>query len=281
VPPTVLVLLAVSSVQFGAALARTLFDRVGPAGTVLLRVLLAAIMLAALWRPRLRGHPPRDLVLVGAFGLSLAAMNLSFYEALDRIPLGAAVTLEFVGPLGVALAGSRRPRDLVWVALAAGGVLLLAYPGQTSLDPLGVGLAFVAGGCWAAYILLSARTGRRFPGGGGLAIAMGVAAALLVPYGIVDGGSRLLEPGALLAGGGVAVLSSAIPYSLELEALRRLPARVFGVLLSLEPAVAALAGFLVLGQVLHLRSLGGIGLVVVASAGAAYQATGGVAPTDG
>jgi inner membrane transporter RhtA len=269
-----MVLLAAGSVQFGAALAKTLFDEAGPGGTVFLRVAFAAVLLMALWRPRLRGHAPRDLWLVAAFGLTLAGMNLAFYASLDRIPLGVSVTFEFVGPLGVAVAGSRQPIDLLWVTLAAAGILLLSDFGEfTDLDPAGVALALLAGAFWACYILLSARTGRAFPGGAGLALAMVVASLPLAPVGIADGGGSLLEPEVLVLGSAVAILSSAIPYSLELEALRRLPAGVFGVLMSLDPAVAALAGYVVLGEMLGVGEVVAIGLVVVASAGAARSAS--------
>lgn len=263
-----LVGVGVGSVQFGAALARTLFDDIGPAGTVLVRVAIAAAILMLLWRPAVRGHGRDEWRLVVAFGVSLAVMNLCFYEALDRIPLGLAVTFEFVGPLGVALAGSRRALDLAWVVLAAGGILLIASPGTSELDALGVLYALLAGAAWAAYILLSARTGRVFPGGSGLALAMCVGAALLVPVGIADAGGELLDPDVLLIGAAVAILSSAIPYSAELEALRLVPEHVFGVLLSIEPAVAALAGYLVLDQDLGARELVGIALVMAATAGA-------------
>jgi inner membrane transporter RhtA len=279
VPPTLLVLAAVASVQFGAALAKSLFDEIGPGGTVFLRVLFAAIVLAAIWRPRVAGRAPRDLWLAVAFGLVLAGMNLAFYAALDRIPLGIAVTFEFVGPLGVAVFGSRRPLDLLWVALAAAGILLLSdLGGGSNLDGLGVALALLAGACWAAYILIAARVGRAFPGGDGLALAMIVAVAPVAPVGIADAGGELLVPWVLAAGAAVGVLSSAIPYALELEALRRLPVGVFGVLMSLEPAVAALAGFVVLGEELASREVAAIVLVIAASAGAAYGAT--VAPRD-
>jgi inner membrane transporter RhtA len=247
VPPTLLVLTAVTSVQFGAALAKSLFDEIGAGGTVFVRVLFAAIVLALIWRPRLAGHGARDLWLALAFGLVLAGMNLAFYAALDRIPLAIAVTFEFVGPLGVAVFGSRRALDLVWVGLAAAGILLLSDFGGAGLDGLGVALALLAGVLWASYILLSARLGRVFPGGGGLALAMLVATVPLAPVGIADAGSELLVPWVLAVGAAVGILSSAIPYALELEALRRLPVGVFGVLMSLEPAVAALAGFVVLG----------------------------------
>jgi inner membrane transporter RhtA len=279
VPPTLLVLAAVASVQFGAALAKTLFDELGAGGTVFVRTLFAAIVVALLWRPRLAGHDRREIGLAVVFGLVLAAMNLCFYAALDRIPLGIAVTLEFVGPLGVAVFGSRRPLDLLWVSLAAVGILLLSNPGGAGgLDGLGVALALTAGGLWAAYILLSARVGRAFPGGAGLALAMLVATVPLAPVGIATAGADLLVPWVLLVGAAVGVLSSAIPYTLELEALRRLPVGVFGVLMSLEPAVGALAGFVVLGEELATREVAAILLVVAASAGAAQRAS--VAPRD-
>jgi inner membrane transporter RhtA len=195
-------------------------------------------------------------------------MNLCIYEAMDRIPLGVAVTFEFIGPLGVAVAGSRRPLDGLWIVLAAAGIVLLADYGGGALDPVGVAFALAAGVLWAAYIVLSARTGRIFPGGTGLALAMVAGAALAAPFGIAGAGAELLRPellGAVLA---VALASSVLPYSLELEALRRLPERVFGVLMSLEPAVAALAGLAVLGQDLAARDWLAIVLVVIASAGA-------------
>jgi inner membrane transporter RhtA len=278
VPPTVLVLLAIASVQFGAALAKGLFDEIGAGGTVFLRVLFAALVLTALWRPSLRGHSRRALRLVVLFGLVLACMNLAFYAALDRIPLGVAVTFEFVGPLGVAVAGSRRALDLLWVALAAIGILLLSDFGGAHLDALGVGLAFLAGALWAAYILLSARLGREFEGADGLALAMVVGTVVLIPVGVADGGSDLLVPWILAVAAAVAVLSSAIPYTLEMEALRRMPTGVFGVLMSLEPAVAALAGFIVLGEELVAREVVAILFVVAASAGASREAV--LAPRD-
>jgi inner membrane transporter RhtA len=259
---------AALSVQMGAAVATTLFDELGPAGTVLLRTGFAAAILVAIWRPKVprrAGEPLRDAALLG---IALAGMNLSFYAALDRIPLGIAVTLEFTGPFAVAIAGSRRVSDLLWVALAAGGIGLL-YPGvHGSLDGLGVAFALLAGAFWAAYIVLAARVGRGFSGGQGLALAMAVAAAMLLPVGVASGGGALGHPGALAAGLAVAVLSSAIPYSLELEALRRLRKETFGVLMSLEPTVAALVGLAVLGQELSATDAVAIALVVCASAGA-------------
>ena len=278
-PPTLLVLASIASVQFGAAFAKTLFDEIGAGGTVFVRTLVAAIVLALIWRPRLAGHDRRDLRLALVFGLVLAAMNFCFYSSIERIPLGIAVTLEFVGPLGVAVFGSRRPLDLLWVVLAATGILLLSDLGAGGLDRLGVALALFAGVLWAAYILLSARMGQAFPGGAGLALAMVVATIPLAPVGIADGGSQLLVPEVLLAGVAVGLLGSAIPYALELEALRTMPVGVFGVLMSLEPAVAAFAGFLVLDEGLVTREVVAIGLVVAASAGAARGTP--VAPRDG
>jgi inner membrane transporter RhtA len=193
--------------------------------------------------------------------------------AVERIPLGIAVTLEFVGPLGVAIVNSRRLLDVLWVLLAAIGIILLAPVGGLKLDLVGVALALVAGSFWAAYILLSAKVGQVFPGGRGLALAMAVAAIVLLPMGVLAGGSALLKPNVLLMGFGIAMLSSAVPYSLELEALRFLPVRVFGVLMSLEPVAAAFMGFIVLGETLNLRAIMAILLVSVAAAGASRFAT--------
>lgn len=263
-----LVLLGIGSVQLGSALATTLFDEVGAAGTVLVRTAFAAAVLLAIWRPArqaLSGATVRSIVL---FGVTLAGMNLCFYEALDRLPLGIAVTFEFTGPLGVALLGSRSRSDLLWASLAAAGILLFAPDIGNGLDPVGVAFAFAAAGFWAAYILLAARVGRGPAGLGGLSLAMLVASVILIPAGVHSGGSGLLDPALLAAGLGVALLSSAIPYVAELEALRRLRASTFGVLLSLEPAVAVLIGASVLGQGLDMLQLVAIGLVVVASAGA-------------
>ena len=256
-----LVVAAVTSLQFGAGFAVTLFDELGPAGAAFLRLAIAAAVLLALWRPSLRG----DLRLPAAFGITLGLMNLCIYEAMDRIPMGIAVTIEFWGPLAVAVAGSRRALDLLWVVLAAGGIVLLADPGGGSLDAAGIAFALAAGGLWAIYILLSVRVGAVYPGGSGLAIAMVFGALVTLPVGL---DADLLAPEMLAAGAVVALASSVIPYSFELEALRRLPARVFGVLMSLEPAVAALAGLVVLGQALGGVEWLAIGLVVVASAGA-------------
>ncbi len=270
-PPPVLTLLSMTSVQVGAALAKSLFHSIGPAGAVLLRVGLGAFILLILWRPKLSGYTWREYRWALLFGGVLAAMNFTFYQSLDRIPLAVAVTIEFVGPLSVALLGSRRLIDLLWVALAGSGIVLLAPTGLfggIALDPLGVGLALLAGVFWGVYILLSAQVGRSFSGVAGLALAMVVAAVALLPVGVLGAGADLLNGRVLLLGAALALLSSVLPYSLELEALRRLSARVFGVLMSLEPGIAALAGLLLLHEQLGLRAVVAIALVIAASLGA-------------
>jgi len=273
VPPLALVLTGIVSVQFGAALATTLFDELGPGGAALLRIGFAALIMGAAVRPWRRGYDRATLRLAVWFGLTLGVMNLCFYEALDRIPLGVAVTIEFAGPLAVAVIGSRRPVDLLWVVLAATGIVLLANPGGAhGIDALGLVFALVAGVCWAIYIVLAAHAGPRFRGADGVALAMVVAALVPLGPGIAEGGTNLLQPEILAIGLAVGFLSSAVPYTLETEALRRIPRHVFSVLMSLEPALAALAGFVVLGQDLHGREVLAIALVVVASAGASRNA---------
>jgi inner membrane transporter RhtA len=275
-----LVLGAIVSIQSGTAAATTLFDEVGPAGTVFLRLFLAALILLAIWRPRPLGLSREQLRLAGIYGLTLAGMNLLFYESLDRIPLGIAVTLEFVGPLAVAIWGSRRPLDLIWVGLAAAGILLLTGPGGSSPDALGVALALGAGACWAGYILIAARVGQAYEGGSGLAIAMAVGAALAVVPGVASGGADLVAPEVLGVALAVALACSVVPYSLELESLRRIPTQIFGVMMSLEPAVAAAIGLIALDQGLAAPEVAGIALVVVASAGALRRAGDSPPPTE-
>lgn len=277
-PSPILVLGGIASVQFGSAVATTLFARTGPGGAVLLRLMTATIVLLLVWRPALRTRTRRELLLAALFGLVLATMNTTFYEAIKRIPLGIGVTIEFIGPLTVAIAGSRRRLDLLWVALAAIGIAALMHGGDRGLDALGVALALIAGCMWGCYIVLNARVGRAFERGTGLAIAMCVASVVALPLGVAEGGRQLVQPHSLAVGTAVGMLSSAIPYTLEMEALRRIATRVFGVLMSLEPAVAALAGFLVVGQGLSDRELAGIGFVVLASVGASRGAR--QAPVD-
>ena len=273
VPPVALVLTGIGSVQVGAALATTLFEELGPSGTTLLRLVFAATILMIVWRPDPRAYTSAELRLAVLFGLVLGLMNLTFYLSLDRLALGVAVTIEFIGPLGVAVATSRRRADLGWAALAACGIVLLADPGGSSIDPVGLALILVAAACWAGYILLSQRAGPSFEGGRGLAMAMVVAVLVPLVPGVVGGGEALLEPRLLLLAAGIGVLSSVIPYSLEFEALRRMAANVFGVLMSLEPGVAALAGFVILGQALGTRELVVITMVVAASVGVTRAAS--------
>lgn len=268
VPPQVLVLGGIASVQFGAAIASKLFAQAGPGGVVLLRLALAAVMLTAVARPAIRGRTRSDYLAVLGYGLILGVMNWCFYEALDRLPLGVAVTVEFTGPLAVAVAGSRRALDGLWVVLAGGGVVLLALRGDNShVSVVGVLLALAAGACWAGYILISQRVGRTWAQLDGLALALCVGTLVVIPAGIVEGGSALLRPSLLAGGVAVAILSSILPYSFELIALRRLRAATFGLLMSLEPAVAALAGVLLLSQPLRLVTTAAIVMVVVASVG--------------
>ena len=287
VPPPALVLLGIVSVQVGAGLAAKLFRLVPPAAVTGVRLWTAALILALLGARGL-GRAVRGLVqrrawadgaVVVAFGITLAVMNFAIYQAFARIPLGIAVTVEFLGPLAVAVATSRHLLDIAWVLLAGIGVALLTRGGPAAgaagahpagLNVAGLAFALLAAACWAVYILLSAATGQRFPGSSGLAVAMCVAALVVTPTAIIAGGRGLLRPEVLGVGLGIGLLSSIIPYSVELEALRRVPARVFGIWMSLEPAVAALVGLVMLGQSLAAREWAAIGCVVVASAGAAW-----------
>ena len=266
--PVGLVLAGGISVQFGGALAVTMIPRAGALGVVTLRLLVAAVVLLVVCRPSLRGHSRTDWGTVVVFGVTMAAMNGLFYQSLARIPLGPAVTLEVLGPLALSVLTSRRALNAVWAGLALAGVFLLGGGGFSSLDPVGVAFALGAGAMWATYIVFSARTGRRFPQADGLALAMVVAAVVFLPLGIAESGTKLLNPVTIGLGSGVAVLSSVLPYTLELLALRRLPASTFAILMSLEPAIAATAGFLILHQALSVSEALAIGLVIGASMGA-------------
>jgi inner membrane transporter RhtA len=265
--PVWLVVIGIVSVQVGAAIAKGLFDEVSPTSMVWLRLVTSALVLTAVARPRLRGRSRQDWLTVLGFGISLGTMNWAIYQSFARIPLGIAVTIEFIGPLTLAVIGSRRPRDVLWVLLAAVGVGLLGFE-RTGLDPLGVLFALVAGAAWAAYILLSAGTGRRWAGLDGLAVASIVATALFTVPAVLSGGTTLLQPRVLALGALVGLLSSVIPYSCELVALRSLAPAVFGILMSLEPAAAALAAVVVLGEVLAPLQWVAIACVVAASVGA-------------
>ncbi|MDT7550522.1 MAG: inner rane transporter RhtA [Actinomycetota bacterium] len=266
-PAPLLVLVAIASVQCGSAVARGLFDDLGAAGVTLLRLGLASLLLLLVLRPRVRSWSRAAWRAALLLGCAMAGMNLVFYLAIRTVPLGVAVTVEFVGPLLLALAQTRRLLDLVWAVLAGGGVVLLGADSTGGVPLSGLALALLAGLFWAAYILASAHVGRTLPGTDGLAIALAVAALLVLPFGAAGASEVLRRPGLLLPAFGVAVLSSVLSYGLELSALRRIPTRVFGILMSLEPGAAAIAGLLVLDQRLHLREIGALVMVSAASAG--------------
>ncbi|GLY81788.1 EamA family transporter [Actinoallomurus iriomotensis] len=271
VPPPALILLGIVSVQIGAGLAKNLFARSSPDAVVMMRLLTSAVVLGVAYRSSLRDlrrlHSWRDIGVAALFGLTLAGMNACFYQALARLPLGIAVTVEFLGPLSVSILASRRRLDLLWALLALGGVTLLAR-GNGDVTLTGVAFALLAAAGWAFYILLSGATGRRFAGSSGLAVASIVGAAVMLPVGVGTAGTKLLDPELLLVAAGVGLLSSVIPYTLELEALRRMSARLFGILMSIEPAVAAVVGLVFLGEMLYWREWLAIGLVITACVGA-------------
>lgn len=263
---------AMTSIQAGASLAKRLFPLAGPAGITTLRLLLAAALLGALWRPWRRKLSREARRAVWLYGASLGMMNLTFYLALERLPLGLTVAIEFLGPLGVALWASRRPADFLWAGLALLGVLtLLPAAGGEAPDPLGLLFVLCAAACWAGYIVFGGRAGALVPGGQAAALGMAVAALVGAPLGAVTAGAALLEPRVLLLGLGVAVLSSALPYSLEMAALRRLRPQTFGILMSLEPVLAALMGFLLLGERLTSRQWAAIACIIAASFGSAWS----------
>jgi inner membrane transporter RhtA len=266
--PVWLVLGGILSVQFGAAISKGQFGEIPPVGMVFLRLATSSLILLAFARPRLRGRSVTDWRPVLALGFALGAMNWAFYESFARIPLGAAVTIEFAGPLLLAAVGSRRPRDLVWVGLAALGIILFGV-GPTRIDPVGFGLALFAGGCWALYVVSTAATGRRWAGVEGLAVASTIATLVIAPFAVMAAGEQLLEPRLLALGALVGVLSSVVPYSLEMVALRTMTPRVFGILMSLEPAAAALAAAVLLSEWLTPLQLLAIACVTAASVGAA------------
>ena len=278
-------LIAMLSIQFGSALAKSLFDELGPWGVVALRVSFSAIILFSIWRPKLHSKVKTHFKLILAYGIIMACMNCAFYAAIDRIPLGIAISLEFTGPLGLAAIKSRQWRDGLWALLAACGILLLTPFGSSlggslsgsfggsldssTINPVGVALALIAGVFWALYILLAAKIGPALPGVEGLSWGLLVGTILLLPIGIATAGGALLDPKLLATGAGVAILSTALPYACEIAALRSIPVKVFGVMLSVEPMMGVLAGFLILGETLSARSLMACLLVSIAAAGAA------------
>lgn len=267
---------SMTSAQLGAALSRPYFHRLGPAGVVWIRLLFAAVALLLYARPSLTSRSRRELRTAAALGISSGVLMLAFFEAIARIPLGIAVAIEFLGPLGVALAGSRRLLDGLWIVLAAGGIALLTlgHPTGGALDLLGVLLALGAAAGWASYIVLTQRVGRSWPGIDGLAVSLGVSAVVTAPFGLAGSPGRFAHPSLLLAGLGLAVLLPMAPFLLEFAALRRLPTRVFGVLMSLEPAIGAVVGLIVLGQGLALAGVSAITLIIIASLGATLTGRG-------
>ncbi|MFM8527250.1 MAG: EamA family transporter [bacterium] len=265
----ILAISAIGILQFGAALATTMFDEVGSAGSVLLRQGFATIVLLAIFRPSRALLTSGNMRVIVPFAASFAGMNLLYYAAIARIPLGIAVACEFIGPLAVAVVGSRRKRDLIWIALAVLGLFLITQPLQEdSIDLVGVALALAAGIFWGLYIVSGVRLGHRMEVGQGLALSMVIATLISLVPGIYEGGSNLVQTNVLAIGFAVAMLSTAIPYFLEMQAMRRLSQTTFGVLMSVEPAIASLIGFVVLSQALAAPELGGIACVIAASAGA-------------
>ncbi|MFS3128045.1 EamA family transporter [Nocardioides sp. Bht2] len=268
----IFVMIGIASVQLGATIAKHLFDRAEPATLVLFRLATSAVLLGIVVRPSLRGRSRADWWVVFGYATSLAVMNWSIYQSFARIPLGLAVTIEFVGPLSVALLASRRARDLLWVGLAAAGVVLLGFD-SSGINLAGVGFALLAGAAWAAYILLSAGTGRRWPGLDGLTVASIIATVWLLPIALPSGDPALVDPQIIAVGVAVGLLSSVIPYSLELAALRTLAPATFGILMSLEPAAAALAALVVLDEQLTGLQWLALACIVAASIGVTAAAS--------
>lgn len=271
IPPWALVVIAIISVQFGASVAKSLFPVVGPAGVVFLRTTLAAVIFAVLWRTPLRGRTRQVYLYAALYGAIISAMMLSFYAAIDRVPLGITVAIAFAGPLGVAVLGSRKAVDLLWVALAAVGVLLLSPITDTTIDPFGMLLAILSGVTWAVYILLTKRINRVMPGNDALGLGMIAAAIVALPLGIGGAAKILTDPTLIFISVVVALFSSAVPFALEFQALKSLSSRSFGLLVSLEPVVAAIMGLLMLGEALGIREIIGIGLVTVATIATARE----------
>jgi len=266
VPPPGLVLVSIVSIQLGAAIAVHLFETLGPIATVFLRLAFSAVLLLIAARRRIDARARRHVGLLVLFGCVIGAMNMCFYGAIARIPLGIAVAIEFVGPLGVAVLMSRRIWEFLWIGLAVAGLVLLTPSIGTDLDPIGVGLALATGAGWATFILISPRVGRDV-GGSGLALAMGVAGLFVLPFELAAGGLGRLDLGLLAGALAVAILSTALPLSLEFEALRRMSARAYGVTVTMEPVVAALVGVIVLGQALPSNGVLAIACVTAAAIG--------------
>lgn len=269
IPPIPAVILAIISVQCGAAIAKGLFPEIGAAATASLRIGLSAIILLVAFRPQISNLNAKQWKYVILYGLSLGAMNMVFYMAIERIPIGLGVTLEFVGPLVLAIFSSKKASDFIWVVLAAAGIALIAPWSSSGLNIIGVLLALLAGGFWAAYIILGGRISKIMKGGDAVAIGMLFATILILPFGIFSGGLSQLNPKLLGLGAALALLSSAIPFTLEINALKQLPARTFSILMSLEPAMASLAAFVFLQEYLSVTECLAVAFVVIASVGSA------------
>lgn len=272
IPPIPAVVLSILSVQFGAAIAKGLFPELGAAATASLRIGISAIILLIAFRPNFRKITKKQWKSVIPYGLSLGAMNMVFYMAIERIPIGLGVALEFVGPLIVAIFGSKRLVDFIWVLLAAAGIAIIAPWTNNGIDLIGVLLALLAGGFWGAYILLGGKISKIMKGGDAVTIGMLFATVLILPFGIFSGGFSNLTPKLLGLGTALALLSSAIPFTLEMKALRQLPARTFSILMSLEPAVASICAFIFLQEHLSLKETLAVAAVVIASAGSTLTA---------
>lgn len=278
IPPSGLVLLSSFVIQVATVLAKSLFETLGVIGAALICKGFAALFLLILYRPRLRQPSLQHYLLAIGLGVAMAANTLAIYQAIARIPLGIASTLEFIGPLGVALLGSRKPLDLLWVVLAALGIGLLNPIGNANLDPLGIAWALGSGGCWASYILLSSAVGRLFPGKEGLSISMTITALVMMPAGLAEAGTALLSWRVIGLGALIGILGTVLPYTMEYVALKRMPPRIFGVLMSVEPAIAALVGLLFMQEALGLQTWVAIVLVVSAAGGVTWF--GGRSPND-
>jgi len=272
IPPVPAVLLAIISVQCGAAIAKTLFPAIGAAGTASIRIGVSALILLLAYRPNLKEITLAQWKIVAPYGLSLGAMNLIFYLAIERIPIGLAVTLEFIGPLLVAIIGSRRLIDYCWVLLAAAGIVLIAPWSNDKIDPLGVLFALVAGGLWAAYIVLGGKISKIMKDGDAVTTGMLFAAILILPFGFYENGLANLTPKLFGMGIALALLSSAIPFTLEMKALGQLPPRTFSILMSLEPAVASICAFIFLQEKLNFYEIAAVVCVIAASAGSTLTA---------
>ncbi|MEN2488820.1 DMT family transporter [Flavobacterium sp. B11] len=270
--PVPAVLLAIISVQFGAAIAKTLFPTIGAAGTASMRIGISAIILLFAYRTNLRTITAKQWKLVIPYGLSLGAMNLIYYLAIERIPIGLAVTLEFVGPLILAIAGSKRLVDYCWVLLAAIGILLIAPWTNNRLDPIGILCALLAGAFWSAYIVLGGKVSKIMNDGDAVTIGMLFAALLVLPFGLLESGLNNLTPKLFGMGIALALLSSAIPFTLEMKALGKLPPRTFSILMSLEPAAASICAFIFLKESLNFYEILAVVCVVIASAGSTLTA---------